>query len=58
MAKKEPIKIVLQVHGGLGANVMKTVVLRQLRKENPDAIIHVKASYPDVFKNNSDCDGI
>lgn len=51
MAKKEPRKIVLQVHGGLGANIMKTAVLKQLRAENPDAIIHVKASYPDVFKN-------
>lgn len=51
MAKKEPRKIVFQVHGGLGANIMKTAVLKQLRAENPDAVIHVKASYPDVFKN-------
>lgn len=46
-----PRKIVFQVHGGLGANIMKTAVLKQLREENKDAIIHVKASYPDVFKN-------
>ena len=44
-------KIIFQVHGGLGANIMKTAVLKQLREENKDAIIHVKASYPDVFKN-------
>ncbi|NCB47715.1 hypothetical protein EOM81_11945, partial [bacterium] len=44
-------KIVFQVPGGLGANIMKTAVLKQLREENKDAIIHVKASYPDVFKN-------
>ncbi|NCB75419.1 MAG: lipopolysaccharide heptosyltransferase family protein [Clostridia bacterium] len=54
MAKKEKSatarKILFQVHGGLGANIMKTAVVRQLRKENPDATIHVKASYPDVFK--------
>lgn len=46
-----PRKIVFQVHGGLGSNIMKTAVLKQLREENKDAVIHVKASYPDVFKN-------
>lgn len=44
-------KILFHVHGGLGANIMKTAAFMQLRKENPDAIIHVKASFPDVFKN-------
>jgi ADP-heptose:LPS heptosyltransferase len=39
-----PRKIVFQVHGGLGANIMKTAVLKQLREENKDAIIHVKSS--------------
>lgn len=53
---KEKRKIVLQVHGGLGANIMKTAVLKQLRAENPDAEIHVKASYPDVFKNLPEAD--
>lgn len=48
--KKSPRKILFQIHGGLGANVMKTAVIKQLRKENPDATIHVKAAYPDVFK--------
>lgn len=48
--KKTGRKILFQVHGGLGANIMKTAVIKQLRKENPDAVIHVKASYPDVFK--------
>lgn len=44
-------KILFHVHGGLGANIMKTAAFMQLRKENPDAIIHVKACFPDVFKN-------
>lgn len=58
MVKKrvsEPRKIVFQIHGGLGANILKTATLAELRAENPEAIIHVKASYPDVFKANPDC---
>lgn len=50
-SNKQPRKIVIQVQGGLGANIMQVAAVKQLRKENPDAIIHVKASYPDVFKN-------
>lgn len=49
-AKKTKEKqILFRVAGGLGKNIMATAVVKQIRKENPAAKIHVQASYPRAF---------
>lgn len=46
-------KLQLRITGGIGRNILGTAVVKQLRSENPDAIIRVMASYPDIFQNSS-----
>ena len=49
MCKME--QILFRVNGGLGKNICATSVLKQIKKKYPDSIIHVQATYPDVFMN-------
>lgn len=51
-------KILFRVAGGLGKNVLATAVLRQLREEHPNAVIHVQASYPRAFTTNPSADRV
>jgi ADP-heptose:LPS heptosyltransferase len=40
--------------GGLGKQIMATAVLKALRSQNPDAVIHAMTSYPEAFTGLED----
>lgn len=42
-------QLILRVIGGLGRNIVGTVIARQIKAQNPGCTLHVVASYPDVF---------
>lgn len=44
--------VILCSSGGLGDELMLTAVAREVRKRNPDALIHVIARIPEVFDRN------
>lgn len=46
-------KIVVNVNGGLGKNIAATAVLKQIKKVHPSSVVHLCASYPDVFRGLS-----
>src|SRR5881392_849488 len=48
--------VILPTTGGLGDNLMFTTVAREVRKRNPDALIHVITHLPEVFERNPDVD--
>lgn len=52
------MKICLVFEGGLGQNLIATSVLRQFREKNKGAEINIIASWPEVFKNNKNCNRI
>ena len=41
--------LILHVRGGMGRNVAGTAVARQIKAQYPDCVLHVVASFPDVF---------
>lgn len=51
-------KILFRVSGGLGKNILGTTVIKQLREEFPNAVIHVQASYPRAFTANQHVDRV
>ena len=51
---KDVNNIVLVVDGGIGKNIMSTVVIRNLKKKHPKKNIIVIAGYPEIFLNNPD----
>jgi hypothetical protein len=44
-------KLLFRVNGGLGKNICATAVVKQIKQKYPDSILHVQASYPDIFVN-------
>jgi len=44
-------EILFRCNGGVGKNIIGTAIVQQIKFKYPDAIIHVQASYPDVFIN-------
>jgi hypothetical protein len=48
----KPRTVVFPVDGGLGKNIMGSVVVRNIRKQYPEAALVVIAGYPNVFQYN------
>jgi ADP-heptose:LPS heptosyltransferase len=51
---KRPLVVLFRYTRALGDNLMLTTVAREVRKRNPDAIIHVIAGLPGIFDRNPD----
>ncbi|HET9285705.1 MAG TPA: glycosyltransferase family 9 protein [Candidatus Angelobacter sp.] len=47
-------KILVKRAGAFGDVVSITPIMRRLRKEHPDAVIHVETHYPEIFVGNED----
>lgn len=44
-------KVILRCNGGLGKQIMATMVAKQIKEQYPECILHVQTSYPEVFAN-------
>ena len=44
--------ITVRIDGGIGRNIAATVMLRNLKKENPNSNINIVCSHPSIFKFN------
>lgn len=53
---KRPVVILFRYTKALGDNLMLTTVAREVRKRNPNAIIHVITGLPEIFERNPDVD--
>lgn len=50
------MKILVRRQGAFGDVLETTPILRRLRQQNPDALIHIETDYPQVFEANRDVD--
>lgn len=51
---KRPVVILFRYTKALGDNLMLTTVAREVRKRNPQALIHVITGLPEIFDRNPD----
>jgi len=51
MAKNTVKKILFRTAGGLGKQILSTRIAKLIRENNPNAIIHVQTSYPEMYAN-------
>jgi ADP-heptose:LPS heptosyltransferase len=51
---KRPLVVLFRYTRALGDNLMLTTVAREVRKRNPDAIVHVITGLPGIFDRNPD----
>ncbi len=53
---RRPLVILFRYTRALGDNLMLTTLAREVRKRNPDALIHVVTGLPELFLRNPDVD--